>query len=227
MRRPDRLQGSFGHWGILSAVTRVTVRRDSGCMERGVRMSAPRAGPDVAGEHEFQGDFVGGGGEAEADAGLDAGPFGLMIEDAPELVSLLVGGKEAAELASVGIFLGGDGPSGIEIVGDAGAGCEVEAFETAGPGIIENGVDNDVPGMQMQANDGANLGSERARVPVGGVVAEFEIRGVEEFAIGGVRRGEEQADFAAIDFRAGGVCDAVERKIKTALEPILEAVGQF
>ena len=183
---------------------------------------------EVAGEHELERDFVGCGGQTEADAGFDTCKLGGVIEDSPQLMRLIVSGQEVLEGAGIGILLDGYGPFGRQIVSDARAWGEVEILEAAEIGIIENGVDDDVPGMQVQAEDGPNLRRVAAGIPMLGVVTEFEIHGVNEGAVVGMRLGKEQAQLAAIDGGAAvlGV-DSVKRQIETGFEPVGDAVGPF
>src|SRR5579859_3676828 len=141
---------------------------------------------------------------------------------------LFVGGQEVLEGAGVGIFLDGHGPFGRQIVSYAGARGEVEIPEAAEIRVVENGIDDDVPRMKVQAEDGPNLRREAAGIPVLGVVTEFEIHGVDEGAVVSVRLGKKQAQLAAIDGWAAvlGV-DTVKRQVKTGLEPVGDAIGPF
>ena len=101
------------------------------------------------------------------------------------------------------------------IVGDARRRGEVEALESAGKGVVENRIHDDVPRMQVKSEDRANLGCEGSRIPVPGVVAEFKIHGVEEGAVVRVWRSKQQANLAAVDRCAAVVGDAINRQIKS------------
>src|SRR6185437_4593520 len=110
------------------------------------------------------------------------------------------------------------------MVGDARGGREVERREAALPRIVEDGVEDEIPGVIVNANDRPDFGGVAARIPVLGVVAELEVHAVEEPALVGIRRDKQQPQLAAIDLCALCSGDAVEREIEAQLEPWFVAV---
>jgi len=121
-----------------------------------------------------------------------------VIEDGVELMRLLAGGIEMAQRADIVVLLGSDGPRTVEIVGDAGFGREIETLGAAAPGIIENGIDDDVPRMQMPAEDGPNLRRGAIGIPIFRVVTEFEICAEEKFAVVGMWADKQHAKFETV-----------------------------
>jgi hypothetical protein len=125
--------------------------------------------------------------------------FGIVVEHSPNLMELFSHRNECPQLSVVRVFLDGHRPFGIEIVRDARRGHELKTFKAAVPGVIENRIDDNIPWLQMPADDRANFGGICSGIPVFRVVAEFEIRGVEEFSFRRMRPGEEKANFAAVN----------------------------
>src|SRR6266849_9804561 len=79
----------------------------------------------------------------------------------------------------------------------------------------------------MPTDDGPDLRREALRIPMFGVVAEFEIRTVKEHAIVRMRPHEQQAYLATIDRRAAVFGDTVQREIKPRFEPVGHAPRPF
>src|SRR6185437_2618888 len=141
---------------------------------------------------------------------------------------LFIGGQKILEGPGFGILLDGHGPFGRQIVSDARARGEVEILEAADIGIIENGVDDDVPWMQVQAEDGPNLRGVATGIPVPSVVTEFKIYSVNKDMVVGMRLDKEQAQLAAIDGRTAvlGV-ETGKWQVEAGFEPVGDAIGPF
>jgi len=132
---------------------------------------------------------------------------------------LLVRRQEAMDRPEVGIPLGGDRPRLGKIVRDASRRREIEILDAL-IRVVEDRIDEDVPGAKVHAEDRADFGRIALRVPMLRIEAEFEIHRIDEHTVVGVRHGEEFAQLPPIERAAARVGDAIERKIKPLLEPV-------
>src|SRR5256714_11761517 len=124
-----------------------------------------------------------------------------MIDDPVELMGLLISGVELMQWPEVVVLFDGQSPRTGDIAGDSRRWREVQVFLAVVRGV-ENRIDDDVHRMQVPTDDRSNLRGEARRVPMLGVVAEFEIHAVEESPIIGMRHREQQAQLHAIKHRA-------------------------
>ncbi len=135
---------------------------------------------------------------------------------------------EAVEGAEAVILFCGEGPAVVEVVGYSAGWVELEAAWSAGVVGIDDGVVDDVPGAEVEAEDGADFRGDGAGLPVAAVDAEFEVGGVDEFVVLRVGADEELADLEAVD--GGAVVGGVGRgdgEVEALLEPRGDAVGPF
>src|SRR5215831_6538115 len=81
---------------------------------------------EVARQHQFERQFVSPGGQTKADASLDIQELAIAIHNSPDLVKLLVQGKELPQRAEIGILLSGNGPLIIHVVCNSTCGNEFQ-----------------------------------------------------------------------------------------------------
>src|SRR5258708_35291944 len=73
----------------------------------------------------------------------------------------------------------------------AGRRYEFQIRESS-PGVVNDRIEYEVETAHVAADDGADLGSVSARVPMCRVETEFEADPIKEFAFGGLRRDEQR-----------------------------------
>src|SRR5262249_31698058 len=85
------------------------------------------------------------------------------------------------------------------MVANAARGIELETFHAADVVRIQDWIVNEIPAVQVYANNGPKLGRDASRFPVPGIDAELEIQSVKELVVASVRTDEELADLEAVD----------------------------
>src|SRR5436309_1748648 len=210
--------------------TRVFLRHWRAGLGSCARTSRPgRRSVEIARQDQLQGDPVRRAGQSESNTGLDVQALGRMIGDPVELMGLLISGVELVQWSEIVVLLDGQYPRIGEIAGDSSRRREVQVFQAVVRGV-ENRIDDDVHRRQVPTEDRSNLRGEALRIPMPGVVTEFEIYAVEERTIIRTRHGEQEAQLDAIEHRAAmsvSRTDTVEGQIESRLEPRRYAVGPF
>ena len=112
---------------------------------------------------------------ADSYAGLDIQELGFMIHNGPDFVELIALRKEFAQWAVIGILLEGSGPFVIEVIGDPRCWNEFKVSKSARVVRIDNRIEDNVHWVQVQSNDGPNLGSNAPRFPIIVINAELEL----------------------------------------------------
>ena len=146
----------------------------------------------IARKHQLERDLIGRRSEAKADATFDV-HRGVVVERRPDLLDLLATWNQLAERAEPRVLLCGHRPLRVYVVRDTRRRIEFECGDSAVPGIVEDRVENEVPRMNVPADDRTDLGAVAVGIPSGRVVAELEIGTIEEPAFVGVGRNEKQA----------------------------------
>src|SRR5690242_12226956 len=133
-----------------------------------------RRSVEIARQDQLQGDPVRRAGQSESDASLDVQGLGGMIDDPVELMGLLIAGVEFVQWSEIVVLLDGQCPRAGYFAGDSSGRCEIQILQAVIRGV-ENRIDDDVHWTQVPTDDGSNLRGEARRIPVLGVVTEFEI----------------------------------------------------
>src|SRR5579863_4711382 len=139
---------------------------------------------------------------------------------------LLIARKEMFDYSKIGVFFDRDCPLVRDIVGDAGRRREVEIFESF-PRVVEDRIDDEIELSQMPTDDWAYFLSVVVRIPMFGIIAEFEINAVEKGLLSGVRHDEQLPHLKSVQHWTEIAGVAVERQIQALLEPIRDAIGPF
>jgi len=140
-------------------------------------------------------------------------------------VRLLVGRIKSTQGADIGVLFGRQSEFVRKLVGDAGSRREVKVAKSATPRIVEDRVGNEIDLVEMEAEDGPNLGSEPIGVPIAGVVTEFKIASVKQCALVVLWGDKEHPNFETVEGRAVTLGAAVERKIEARFQPVGYTVG--
>src|ERR1700730_14637847 len=152
---------------------------------------------EVARQDKFQCQLVRPGVQRTADASFDIPGFHDMIDNRINLVGLLAYRNEVMQRTKVAVFLDCQYIL-LQVIGDSRGRREVEALYAAGVRCVENRIEDDIYRGQVAAHDGAPFGCNAPFIPVLRVVAEFEIRAIEEPPIICTRRGKQETDLAAV-----------------------------
>ena len=92
---------------------------------------------------------------------------------------------------------------------------------------VQDRVDEDIDRPQMPPDDRADLRREPPLVPPFRVDAELEVRAVDELSCIRVGDGKQCSQLEAVEAPAAVVVVAVERQVKTGLEPVRHAQRPF
>ncbi len=161
-----------------------------------------------------------------ADAELDIDRLAVVIGHREHRLLLAVGRLEMPERAVIGVMLERHGPLLGKIISNALGRREIERAD-AGEGHVDDRVEDEIERAESCADDRPDLGIDALARPVPRVIAQLEIDGVEEAALGRARHGDERAQLAAVDEEAPAAGHRIERQIHAELEPIVDAIGVF
>ena len=112
---------------------------------------------DVARHHELERHLVGIGGVANTDSGLNINYRSFVIDGHPAFLELIVRRIEVTQRAKIGVSFRGNRPFVIQVAGESRGGNKFQAPRTAGIFGIYDRVHDDVPRLEMQANDRTQL----------------------------------------------------------------------
>jgi hypothetical protein len=134
---------------------------------------------EIARQHELRDQPVGSTRQAVAKSGFDVKGFALVIDDAEQLLRLLIERKQVLKNSVISVFFDSYGPGLVNIVRQPNRRGKIKIFELL-PGIVHDRIDDEIKFFQMPANDRSYFRRVGVRIPMLGVVAKFEIDAVEE-----------------------------------------------
>src|SRR5579864_8220336 len=124
---------------------------------------------------------------------------------------------ELTQRPVVGVLLSRHGPLLREIVSDSRGRREVEALKAAKIGGVQNRINDDVDGMQVQSDDRSNLRGEAPGIPLSGIDAEFEIHAIEKRGVGRFWLYEQRAQLEPVERPAQVLRVTVQRQVEPRL----------
>lgn len=133
-----------------------------------------------------------------------------------------------AQWAEAIVLLNSKGPVIIQVVSDSPGGIVLEVTQASGVVGVDDRVVNEIPWMQVHADDRPDLGRDAPVFPVAGVDTELKIDSVEEFAVMCVGPDEQFPQLEAVDLRTVvRRVKAVNGEIKSLLKPGSHTVSPF
>jgi len=110
-------------------------------------------------KNQLERHVIGARREAESDSRLDLESLGMVVDDAPQLVRLVVDRSKVVYGAEIAVFLERQRPRRSRVVRDSHCRREIEVAQAVVRGVDDR-IEDDIDGVQMPADDGPDLGRE-------------------------------------------------------------------